>query len=250
MKHLYLTLTLGALFMFSSCEILMQTANTVLEQNKPLTAAEVAQGLKEALKVGTDSAVVRLSRTNGYYLNQALKINLPPETDQVIKYAQKIPGMQKLIDDLVLQINRSAEDAAKQAAPIFKSAITSMSITDAFSILNGSNNAATQYLKDKTYSQLLNLYAPQMQQSLKKPLVGNVSALKTWDEITVNWNKFANSVAGKVLEAKPVNTKLDQYITEKALNGLFVKVADQETQIRTNVTARVNDLLKRVFGGK
>jgi len=234
----------------TSCDVLMQTANTVLNQSTPLTAAEVAQGLKEALKVGTDTAVVRLSRSNGYYLNEALKINLPPETNEIISYAKKVPGLDKLIEDVVLQINRSAEDAAKQAAPIFKSAITSMTIGDAWSILNGNNDAATLYLKDKTNTQLTNLYLPKMQASLNKPIVGNVSAQQTWNEITTKWNKFATSMAGKLLEVHTVDTKLDSYVTEKALTGMYAKVAEEELDIRTQASARVTDLLKRVFAKK
>jgi hypothetical protein len=237
-------------FALTSCDVLLQTANTVLEQSKPLTTADVAQGLKEALKVGTDTAIVQLTRTNGYYLNQALKINLPPETDEIIKYAKKVPGMEKLIEDVVLQINRSAEDAAKQAAPIFKSAITSMTIADAWGILNGNENAATMYLKEKTNTQLFNLFLPKMQESLKKPIVGNVSAQQTWNDLTTTWNKFASSTAGKILNVHNVSTKLDQFVTDKALNGLYSKIAEEELDIRTKTNARVTELLKRVFEKK
>jgi hypothetical protein len=153
-----------------------------------------------------------------------------------------------MIDDVVLQINRSAEDAAKQAMPIFKQAITSMTIEDAWGILRGEDNAATQYLNEKTYNQLVNLYMPIMQKSLNKPIAGNVSASTTWDELTGTWNKFANSMAGKLLDVDAVDTKLDRYVTERALDGVFMKVADREQDIRTKADAQVNDLLKRVFG--
>lgn len=250
MKKRIIYLIIIASVIFTSCDVLMQTANSVIEQNKPLTVSEVAMGLKEALKVGTDTAVVRLNRTNGYYLDEALKINLPPETNEIISYAKKVPGLDKLIEDVVLQINRSAEDAAKQAAPIFKSAITSMTIGDAWSILNGNNDAATVYLKDKTNSQLVDLYLPKMQQSLNKPIVGNVSAQQTWTEIISKWNKFATSVAGKLLNVHTVDTKLDQFVTEKALTGMYSKIAEEELDIRTKANARVTDLLKRVFEKK
>jgi hypothetical protein len=232
----------------SSCDILLQTANSVIQAEQPLTTTEVANGLKEALKVGTDTVTSHIGKLNGYLLDQTIRINLPPEASEVIKYAQKVPGMDKLINDVITQINRSAEDAAKQAAPIFKEAITSMTITDAWGILNGSDTSATYYLKQKTYDQLFNLYQPVMQRSLSNPIVAGVSAQKTWDEMTGKWNQFANSFPGRLLQVNPVNVSLDEYVTHQALHGAFIKVADQEKEIRTNVNARVTDLLRRVFG--
>jgi hypothetical protein len=226
----------------------MQTASTVLQSEQPLTTTDVANGLKEALKIGTDTAVTRIGKTNGYLLDQVIKINLPSQTAEVVKYAQKVPGLDKLVDDVITQINRSAEDAAKQAAPIFKSAITQMTIADAWGILNGADTSATHYLKEKTYNQLFELYKPIMRQSLAKPIVAGVSAEKTWNELTGKWNQFANSIPGKLLQVKPVNLSLDEYVTHQALRGAFIKVADQEKEIRTNVNARVTDLLRRVFG--
>ncbi|HPS12359.1 MAG TPA: DUF4197 domain-containing protein [Prolixibacteraceae bacterium] len=246
-KILPVTLLSFFLLLVTSCDVLLQTANTVMQSEQPLTTAEVAQGLKEALKVGTDTACVRIGKVNGYLLDQAIRINLPPQTSEVIKYAQKVPGLDKLIDDVIKQINHSAEDAAKQAAPIFKNAITQMTIADAWGILNGADTSATHYLREKTYDQLFNLYRPVMQNSLNKPIVGNVSAQKTWSELTGKWNSFANSVAGKLLQVHPVNVSLDEYVTHQALKGAFIKVGDQEKEIRTNVNARVTDLLKRVF---
>jgi hypothetical protein len=233
--------------LFFSCDILLQTASSVMQSETPLTSTDVANGLKEALKVGTDTAVTRIGKANGYLLDKVIKINLPPQTAEVIKYAQKVPGLDKMIDDVIVQINRSAEDAAKQAAPIFKSAITSMTIADAWGILNGADTSATHYLKEKTYDQLFNLYRPVMQKSLAKPIVAGVSAEKTWNELTGKWNQFANSIAGRLLQVKPVNVSLDEYVTHQALRGVFVKVGDQEKEIRTNVNARVTDLLRRVF---
>lgn len=243
------TLAIAAILLSAiSCDVLMQTASQVVTQEQPLTKEEVARGLKEALRVGADSALTNLNEVNGYYQDPLVKINLPPETDKIIQYASKVPGISDMIDDVVLQINRSAEDAAKQAMPIFKNAITSISIEDAWGILRGENNAATQYLNKKTYDQLVNLYMPIMQKSLNKPIVGNVSASSTWGELTGSWNKFANSMAGRLLNVDAVDTQLDRYVTERALDGVFLKVADREQEIRTKANARVNDLLKRVFG--
>jgi hypothetical protein len=236
--------------MHTSCDILLQTANSVIQSEQPLSTTEVAQGLKEALKVGTDTACTHIGKLNGYLLDQAIKINLPPQTSEVIKYAQKVPGLDKLINDVITQINRSAEDAAKQAAPIFKDAITSMTIADAWGILNGADTSATHYLREKTYDQLFVLFQPVMKKSLSKPIVAGVSAQKTWDELTGKWNQFANSFTGKLLQVNAVNVSLDEYVTHQALRGAFIKVADQEKEIRTNVNARVTDLLRRVFGKK
>jgi hypothetical protein len=231
----------------TSCDVLLQTANTVLESNAPLTKTDIARGLKEALQVSVDTAVTRLNRKDGYYLDPLVKLGLPPETNEVIEHARKVPGLDKKIDEFILQVNRSAEDAAAKAAPAFRNAILSMSIDDVYTILNGPNNAATTYLNQKTYSQLAGLYQPILTESLKKPFVSGVSAHQTWNEITTQWNKFATSLAGKLLDAKPINVELDEYLTHKALDGLFLKVADQEKEIRTDVNARVTDLLKRVF---
>ncbi|MBN1924259.1 MAG: DUF4197 domain-containing protein [Prolixibacteraceae bacterium] len=247
MKKVLFILSILSILSLFSCDVLLKVADTALSTQQPLTTSEVAMGLKEALKVGTDTAVVRIGRTNGYYLDKVIKINLPPETSEVVKYASKVPGLSNLIDDVVLQINRSAEDAARQAAPIFKDAITSMTIADAWEILNGNETAATRYLQEKTYNRLFDLYQPVMQKSLNKPIVAGVSAQTTWKELTGNWNKFANSLPGKIFQVQPVNISLDEYVTHQALKGVFVKVGDQEKEIRTNVNARVTDLLKKVF---
>jgi len=248
MKNKFLSIiVLFSIMLFFSCDVLLQTASSVMQSETPLTSTDVANGLKEALKVGTDTAVTRIGKANGYLLDKVIKINLPPQTAEVIKYAQKVPGLDKMIDDVIVQINRSAEDAAKQAAPIFKGAITSMSISDAWGILNGADTSATHYLREKTYNQLFNLYRPVMQKSLAKPIVAGVSAEKTWNELTGKWNQFASSIAGKLLQVKPVTVSLDDYVTHQALRGVFIKVGDQEKEIRTNVNARVTDLLRRVF---
>jgi hypothetical protein len=227
-----------------SCSELMK----VVDKNKPLTEAEVVKGLKEALKIGTEAASTNLSKTDGYFKDNLIKILLPPEADVVIKNIEKIPGGDKLVQDLIMSINRSAEDAAKEVAPIFASAITGMTIQDGFTILRGNNDAATQYLKKSTYSKLVNLYKPKINKSLDKKLVAGISANQSWDALTTQWNKFAGSAVGQIAGFEKVETKLDTYLTEKALDGLFLKLAKEEEKIRTNPGARVTELLKRVFG--
>jgi hypothetical protein len=200
--------------------------------------------------VGTDAAVKKLTATDGYYLDKFVKINLPPETQELITYARKVPGLDKMIEDVVLQINRSAEDAARQAAPVFVNAITSMTIADAWGILNGADTAATAYLREKTFVQLVNLYRPSVQTSLNKPIVAGVSANQSWNQLTKKWNQFAGSVAGKLLSVKQIDYSLDEYVTKQALRGMFIKVSDQEKLIRTDINARTSDLLRKVFGSR
>lgn len=234
----------------SSCAELAQIAETygTTVTNKPLTEADVINGLKQALTVGTDTAVSKLAKTDGYFGNALYKILLPPEADVIVKNASKIPGGQKLIDNVVLSINRAAEDAAKEAAPVFVGAIRQMTVQDAWGILRGQENAATEYLKKTTSTQLFSLYNPKIQTSLDKPLLAGISANQSWKTLTDQWNTLAKSAVGKLAGFTPVNTDLDNYLTDKALNGMYLQIAAQEKQIRQDPVARVTDLLKRVFG--
>ena len=140
------------------------------------------------------------------------------------------------------------EDAVKEAGPIFKNAIRSMTITDAAKILFGAENAATEYLKASTYNQLREAFAPKIGESLAKPLVAGVSTSETWNVLHNGFNKVAGSTAGMLLGLKKVDISLQDYVTERALDALFLKVAEEEKAIRTDPKARVNALLKRVFG--
>lgn len=247
MKKTKFFLLIISTLILSSCDVLMQTANGIIESEKPLTTLDVSNGLKSALDIGVDEALRKLNKSDGYFLDPLVKIELPVETENVIANARKVPGLDSKIDEVILQINRAAEDAALKAAPIFKNAILSMNIDDAWTILKGSDNAATLYLTEKTYNSLLELYKPIMQESLNKPIVANISAEASWNEITGQWNKFANSLAGRLLDAKPMNISLDTFVTGKALDGVFLKVADKEKIIRTDVNARTTDLLRKVF---
>ena len=243
-KLFIFTLILSSFF---SCTELQQVLDTY-SQNQPLTETDVANGLKQALKVGTDTAVANLARKNGYFGNDLYKILLPPEADIIVDNVSKLPGGSKLVNDAILGINRAAEDAAKEATPIFVNAITGMTIQDAWNILKGEDNAATEYLKKSTYNQLVDLYSPKIGKSLDKPLVAGVSTSQTWDKLTTNWNKIADNPIGEMAGLTPVKTDLNRYLTEKALDGLFLKIADEEKKIRENPLNRVTDLLKRVFG--
>lgn len=244
---LFKSLTIVALsLLLGSCAELQKVAQS-LPTDAPLTESDIAAGLKEALKVGTDSAVRILGATDGYYKDDLVKILLPPEANIIIDNASKIPGGQKVIDDVILNINRAAEDAAKEATPIFVDAIKEMTITDAITILNGEQNAATEYFKSKSYQKLFELYQPKIHASLSKDLVAGVSAKSTWDTMTKNYNKIAGSFLGQMADLKTVETEIDKYLTQKALDGLFVKLSEEEAKIRKDPAARVTDILKRVF---
>jgi len=235
---------------FVSCAELEQIAETITttESGTTLSKSDIARGLKEALRVGTDTAVNQLSKVNGYYKDELVKILLPQEANVIIENVNRIPGGDQLVDKVILSINRAAEDASKEAAPIFKQSITSMSISDAFGILNGADTAATHYLRRTTYQQLYNLYKPKIKSSVNKNLIGNISTAETWNNLTGTWNKFANSMVGQIGGFQPVDVNLEDFLTRKALDGLFVKIAEEEKQIRKDPVARVNDILKRIFG--
>jgi hypothetical protein len=235
-------------FIFSSCAELMQIAQQTLDEDRPLTQSEIIAGLKEALIVGANKSVDILGATDGYYKDELAKILLPPEADIIVDNIGRVPGGQQLLDDVLLRINRAAEDAVSEAKPIFVNSIKSMTITDAVGILRGEDNAATQYLHRTTYDGLFKLYQPKIQTSLDKKLVGNVSTSQSWNALTSKWNDVAGSLVGQIAGLKPVETKLDEYLTGKALDGLFLKIEEEEKLIRKDPAARASALLKRVFG--
>lgn len=247
MKKTVFPVIISIIMLLTSCAELLKTLETV-SMVAPLTEGEVSEGLKEALITGARNSAQRLGATDGYFKDEAIKILLPEEANVIINNISKLPGGQKLVDDAILGINRAAEDAARDVAPIFISSVKQMTIQDAFSILNGENNAATQYLHRTTYDQLFNLYSPKIEASVRKPLVAGVSTQDSWEALTGKWNRFANSVAGKIAGFKPVETNLGDYLTHKALDGMFLKVEEEEFKIRKDVNARVSPILQRVFG--
>lgn len=214
----------------------------------PLTEADVAKGLKEALTIGSKNASAILSAADGYYGDELVKILLPEEASVIIDNLGKIPGGDRMVEDVVLRINRAAEDAAKEVAPIFVNSISQMTINEAFAILKGEDNAATQYLSNTTRTDLYNLYKPKIRQSTEKDIVGGISTKESWESLTGKWNVFVNSVVGRIGGFEEVNADLDDYLTNRALDGVFLKVQNEEKKIRTNVSARITPLLEKVFG--
>jgi hypothetical protein len=237
---------IAVIFIIAGCaEILnvLQSASPV-----PLSEEEVVNGLKEALSTGAKNSAQRLAAENGYFGDEAVKILLPDEAGVIINNISRLPGGDKLVQDVILRINRAAEDAAKDAAPIFINSVKMMTINDAFSILNGADNAATGYLRATTYKELYSLYKPKIQVSTEKKIIGGISTKDSWISLTGKWNSIANSVPGRLANLNTVNTDLDNYLTNKALNGIFLKVELEELRIRKEVSARVSPVLQRVFG--
>lgn len=239
-------ISIAILTFLTSCAELL----TVVQSGAgaPLSEEEVIRGLKEALSTGARNSAGILAAENGYFGDAAVKILLPDEAKVIVDNISRIPGGDKLIEDVILKINRAAEDAAKDAAPIFVNSISQMTIKDAFNILKGSDNAATSYLRSTTWDSLYELYRPKIRNSTEKNIAGNISTKDTWLALTGKWNSLASSVPGKLAGFKPVNTDLDDFLTTKALNGLFLKIEAEELKIRREVSARVTPLLKRVFG--
>ncbi|MDZ4714239.1 MAG: DUF4197 domain-containing protein [Cytophagales bacterium] len=202
----------------------------------PLTSEEVTRGLKEALTNGASKGSQLVSQVDGYFKNPEIKIPFPPDVKRVEDQLRQV-GLGNQVDEFVLALNRGAEDAAKQAAPIFVTAIKQMTVEDAFAILKGEPDAATQYLKKTTSSQLKEKFSPIVQNSLNK-----VNATKYYGDIVGNYNR--------VPFVQKVNPDLNAYATDMAIHGLFVMIAKEEKNIRQNPAARSTDLLKKVFSQK
>lgn len=236
-----LLLTTASLFVVS-CEKI----DTIL-QSVGLSNEEVILGLKTALNVGSDTSVTVLSKVDGYYKDDLVKILLPEEAQPVYDVVNKIPGGDLLIENAVLSINRAAEDAAPQAKSIFVNAITGITIADGFSILNGGDTAATIYLKGKTYDSLTMAFSPKINASLSKPLVGSISAASAYKDLVDAYNTAS---LGGILFPQITKNTLGEHVTQKALDGLYYKVSEEERKIRKDPLHRVSDILQKVFGSK
>ena len=250
MKKRLLVIVSVALLLAGCTELtqILQTVSEATTNSSALTEREVISGLKEALTIGARNSAGILSKENGYYGDELVKILLPEQAQVVVNNISRIPGGEELLENVILSINRAAEDAAKEVAPIFVNAITDMTVADAWGVLRGGNSAATNYLKSTTYTKLYDMYKPKIQASISKTFVGDISAASTWNTLTSKWNSVANTMVGRLAGFNPVNVELDEYLTNKALDGMFLKVQDEENKIRTNVSARVTTLLRRVFG--
>lgn len=220
------------LLLFTSC--IPKEVSDLVTADDQLSTDEVAKGLKQALEIGVTKGSEELAKVDGYY-KSPYKIFLPEEARKIADKLQVVPGFSDWEEDMTEKLNRAAEDAAKKAAPIFKDAITGMTIGDAFDILKGEDNAATIYLQSKTENKLYDEFRPVIHNSLDE-----VGAIDLWKDGVTAYNKIPF--------IKKMNPELDDHVTNEALDGLFHMVAKEEKEIRKNPVSRTTDLLKKVFG--
>ena len=216
----------------SSCETLSGIAGGTYG---PVTETEAAAGIREALDQGVSRGISLLNKEDGFLGNEFYKILLPAEAVKIENTLRQL-GMGSLVDRAIIQINRAAEDAVGHARPIFVDAIRQMTIADALTIIKGPRDAATQYFKNKTTQQLITAFSPIIKSSLDK-----FSATKYYADMINTYNGFPTTL-------NKLNPDLPSFVVGKAVDALFDQVAKEEDNIRTNVSARTSDILKRVFG--
>lgn len=246
MKKIGAIIGVVSVFVLASCDVLNDVAGDVINGDgteggttKPqLTNGEVISGLKEALTIGIRKGADLASKVDGFNANSLIRIPWPEDAQRLKDWAVDKPIFKDEVDKIEVTFNRAAEEASKKAAPIFVDAITGMSIGDGFEILNGADNAATNYLKAKTTPALTSEFKPVVHNAIE-----TVKLASLWDPVATGYNKVAK-FSGK----EEVTTDLDKYVTDKGIKGLFYLVEQEEKKIRKNPAAQVTDLLKKVFG--
>jgi hypothetical protein len=218
-------------FILSGCDVI----KNLPAGSGGITEVEAGQGIKEALVQGVTTAVLNLNKTDGFFGNAAYKLLLPPDAKKIENTLRDL-GMGKQVDKAILQINRGAEDAVGFAKPIFTDAIKEMTLVDAINIVKGSNDAATNYFRQKTTDKLIAAFTPSVKSSLDK-----VNATKYYADVVNTYNNFPTTFT-------KINPDLPSYVVGKAVNALFDQVAKEEANIRANPVARTTDILKKVFG--
>jgi hypothetical protein len=243
MKRLVLFFAAALAFQTSQAQNLLDRATNAINsgaaaatQGNGLSNDEVVKGLREALTIGSGNASGNASKRDGFLKNNLIKIPFPKEAKVVETKARQI-GMGSQVDKFVTTMNRAAEEASKEATPVFVNAIKTMTITDGISILRGGDNAATTYLKGRTSAELTNKFSP-----IVKKAINKVELTKYWKPIINGYNRIPG--------VKKQNPDLDRYVTEKTLEGLFTLLGQEEAKIRKDPVAQVTNLLRRVFGGK
>jgi len=224
----------GFFLMACSAAQINQAISDIGKGTQPLTANEVSEGFKEALVKGISIGADQVSQLDGYFKNLELRIPFPPDVKNVEEKLRQI-GLGGEVDKFILTLNRGAEQAAKEAKPIFITAIRSMTIEDAWSILKGDEDAATQYLERTTSVQLKEKFKPVIQQALQQ-----VNATKYYGDLVNTYNRIPL--------VQKVNPDLNEYATDLAIQGLFTMIAKEEKNIRDNPAARTTELLRKVFG--
>ncbi|MCT4560003.1 MAG: DUF4197 domain-containing protein [Crocinitomicaceae bacterium] len=231
------TLALG--LTVASCDVLNAVTDELLTvpTSTALTNDEVIKGLKEALNVGIKNSVNLTSVTDGFLKNENIRLPFPQDALKVKEKALEL-GLDQQVEKFETTLNRAAEEATKEALPIFVNAITNMTVQDGFSILNGGNGAATQFLKDNTSSQLTEAFLPKVEAAIQ-----TVKLTEYWNPLATKYNQLMTFTGGD-----KVTTDLTAYVTERAIDGLFFMVEKEENKIRQDPTARVTDILVKVFG--
>ena len=246
MKKLLIPIGLIGVITLSSgsCDVLEEAADIVLSDGgssssgtPALTNDEVISGLKEALNVGIKNSVDLTSVTDGFLKNNEIRLPFPPDAVKVKEKALEW-GLDGQVDKFETTLNRAAEEATKEALPIFKDAILNMSIQDGFAILNGGDGSATRFLSDKTSAKLVAAFRPKVEAAISK-----VKLTEYWNPIINKYNSAMTFTGGQKL-----NPDLNEYVTELAIKGLFTMVEKEENKIRKDPLARVTDLLQKVFG--
>ena len=227
-----IVLLVSSFFCLSSCADLQSIMNST-QQSGALSSVDISNGLKQALELGIAQGVDLVSQKDGYYGNSLAKILFPEPLQKVDNTLRSI-GLGSLADEGVKLLNRAAEDAVTEAKPIFINAVKNLSFSDATAILTGGKNAATDYLKNTTTQSLIQAFSPKIQASL-----GKVGADQVWSSIIDKYNA--------VPLVTKVNPDLTSYVTEKAIDGLFLQIAQKEEDIRTNIGSRTTPLLQKVF---
>ncbi len=234
MKKIYVIL---AIFLMTGCaemqQVLTNVASDYVSGNTGGSSINIAGGLKEALNNGIAKQVTQLTQTDGFYNNSLVRISLPDEL-KVVEQALRNIGLGSLADQGIKALNTAASDAVKEATPIFVNAVSTLTFSDAQAILMGSQDAATQYLQRTTSQQLYQKFFPVVKNSFSK-----VGADAIWKEIITKYNAIPL--------VNPINPDLNDYVTNKALEGVFKMIAIEEKNIRTDVNARTSTLLKQVF---
>jgi hypothetical protein len=230
--------------LMTSCEVINEASQLVTVNNgsnqttaPKLSNEEVISGLKEALTVGIKNSVDLTSVTDGFLKNSLIRLPFPPDAQKVKDKAieWKLDGQ---VEKFETTLNRAAEEATKEALPIFKDAIINMSVQDGFAILNGGDGAATKFLKYQTTSKLVAAFTPKVKEATSK-----VKLTEYWNPIINKYNSTMTLTGGQ-----KINPDLDAFITQKAIEGLFYMVEKEENKIRKDPAARVTDILVKVFG--
>jgi hypothetical protein len=235
MKKIYLLLIIAILsIQYTDAQFLKDAKKMLNSKTRGLTEKDAADGIKEALVNGTGESVKLVSVVNGYWGDPEIKIPFPSEAREMETKLRSI-GMSKKVDEFNESMNHAAEKAADEAKPIFIAAIKGMTVKDAINIVRGADNAATVYLKNTTSPELIIKFQPIIKTSLD-----NVNATKYWSDLITIYNKIPL--------VKKMNPNLTEYVTQKAIDGLFVMIAKEELKIRKDPVARTSELLKKVFG--